>query len=203
MKENTADMDGLPEYSHELKIPKERIAMLIGTEGDTKRKIEEATSVKLNINSEEGDVFITGKDAFLIFSAKEVIKAIGRGFNPDVALLLLKVDYALEIITLKDIAKNKNNLKRIKGRVIGTEGKTRRVIEELMQCSVSVYGKTVSIIGRTDNASIAKRAVEMIIEGSPHNSVYRFLEKKRKDMKYAFSEVNEEIEDKFKKFADE
>ena len=199
---NGNNADSQPEYSHELKVPKERIAVLIGTEGETKRKIEELCSVRLNINSEEGDVFITSKDAFLIFNAKEVVKAIARGFNPDIALLLLKVDYSLELISLKDLAKNKNTLKRIKGRIIGTEGKTRRVIEEIMQCSVSVYGKTVGIVGRNEFVSIAKRAVEMIIEGSPHSSVYRFLEKKRKDMRHSSLDTEEEIDDKFKKFAD-
>ena len=202
MENNNGFTDSL-EYSHELKIPRERIAVLIGTEGETKKKIEESNSVRLNINSDEGDVIITGNDALMIYSAKEVVKAIGRGFNPDIALLLLKVDYVLELVTLKEIAKNKNNLKRIKGRIIGTEGKTRKVIEELMQCSLSVYGKTIGIIGRTDNASVAKKAVEMIIEGSPHNSVYRFLEKKRKDMKHFNTNANDEISDEFKKFTDE
>ena len=201
--EDNETQNSMPEYSHEMKIPKERIAVLIGTEGETKRKIEDSCSVRLDINSEEGDVFISGKDALMIFGAKEVVKAVGRGFNPEIALLLLKVDYSLEIISLKDIAKNKNSLKRIKGRIIGSEGKTRRVIEELMQCSVSVYGKTISLIGRDENVSIAKRAVEMIIEGSPHSSVYRFLEKKRKDMKSSSIDDTEEIADEFKKFAND
>ncbi|MFW5852574.1 MAG: KH domain-containing protein [Nanoarchaeota archaeon] len=187
-------------YTHELKIPKERIAVLIGIEGETKRKIEQTASIKLAINSEEGDVVISSEDPVNLFTAQEVVKAIGRGFNPDKALLLLKVDFVLEMISLREISKNKNHLKRIKGRVIGTEGKTRGIIEELTKSNVSVYGKTICIIARSENASIAKRAVEMIIEGRPHSTVYRFLESKRKDMRYSADDGDAEIEDEFKKF---
>ncbi|MFW6230664.1 MAG: KH domain-containing protein [Nanoarchaeota archaeon] len=193
------DINGRELYSHELKIPKERVAVLIGKDGETKAAIEERSAVQLNVNSEEGDVFISGKDPLMLFNAKEVVKAVGRGFNPEIALMLLKVDYILELISLKDIAKNKNHLLRVKGRIIGTEGKTRGIIEELTMTYVSVYGKTVGIIGRTENANIAKRAVTMLIEGSPHSSVYKFLEGQRKSMRYARDD-EDEIADDFKKY---
>ena len=34
------------EYGYGLKIPKERIAVLIGTDGETKKQIEESTKTK-------------------------------------------------------------------------------------------------------------------------------------------------------------
>ncbi len=191
------------EVSYELKVPKDRVAVIIGKDGETKQKIEAESQVKLSINSEEGDVLIVGKNPLKLFDAKEVVRAIARGFNPDIALLLLKGDFALEIINLKDIVKNKNHLQRLKGRIIGTEGKTRRIIEELTMCSLSIYGKTVSIIGRAEYSGIAKQAIDMIIEGSPHASVYTFLEKKRKQMGRIGSaelEVEDSINDKFSKF---
>ena len=73
----------MAEFSYEVKIPKERVAVLIGIKGETKRQIEQATQVKMDIDSEEGDVVITGDDGLALFSAREVIKAIGRGFNPE------------------------------------------------------------------------------------------------------------------------
>jgi len=48
---------------------------------------------------------------------------------------------------------------------------------------VSVYGKTVSIIGEIEHLQIAKEAVEMILKGSRHKTVYSFLERKKQDMK--------------------
>ncbi|MEK6900583.1 MAG: KH domain-containing protein, partial [Nanoarchaeota archaeon] len=95
------------EFSYELKIPEERIAVLIGASGETKKEIERETKCKLDI-SKEGDVMISGDDGLMLFTAREIVRAVGRGFNPKVALLLLKPDYALEMIDMSEIAgKNK------------------------------------------------------------------------------------------------
>lgn len=174
------------EYLYELRIPKDRIAVLIGTEGKIKKEIEAETKTTIKVDSVEGDVFISGEEALGLYSCREVIRAVGRGFNPDIALLLLKSDYCLDIIDLKDYSgKSKDTLLRIKGRVIGSEGKTRRLIEELSEAHVCVYGKTIGIIGLPESASIAREAVEKLLNGSPHSSVYKFLEKKRREMKMA------------------
>ena len=174
----------MAEYQYELKIPKERVAVLIGKEGCVKKELEEETKTKLNIDSKEGDVFVSGEDALGLYSAREVIKAIGRGFNPEISLLLLKQDYVFEVINLSEyVGKSKGNLLRLKGRVIGKEGKARRVMEELTNCSICVYGKTISIIGLAENVGIAKHAIESLIRGSTHAKVYKFLEKKRREFK--------------------
>lgn len=172
------------EYAYELKIPKERVAVLIGKNGEVKQEFEEFTSSKIDVDSKEGDVKITGNDSIKLYSAREVVKAIGRGFNPEIARLLLKQDYSLEIISLQDYVKNKkNHFERVKGRVIGREGKARGMIEQLTDTFISVYGKTVSIIGDSEGVFLAKKAVESILQGSPHNNVYMFLEKARKRRK--------------------
>jgi len=171
------------EFRAELKIPKERIAVLIGADGEIKKEIEDRTGTHLEIDSEEGDVFITGDDGLKIFDAREVVHAIGRGFNPQTAFLLLKGDYVFEIINIKDYAATKKAEQRLKGRVIGTEGKTRNVIETLTESYISVYGKTVSIIGQPEAASNAKQAITQLLKGAQHNTVYSWLEKKRKSLK--------------------
>ena len=191
------------EMSHELKIPRERIAVLIGSEGENKRKIEDTLKVSLHINSEEGDVFIKGDDALKLFNAQEIVRAIGRGFNPDIAFKLMKSDFVLDLINLKDFFKNKNHMARIKGRIIGTDGKTRQIIEEHTGCNISIYGKTIGIIGRSETATIARKAIDMIIDGSQHSTVYRFLETKRKELRVLEGVESEEISDKFKKFAND
>lgn len=172
------------EYSYELKIPKARVAVLIGKKGEVKKRIETATKTEIRIDSKEGDIFISGKDALGLFSAREVIEAIGRGFNPDFAELLLKGDYVLEIINIKDYAgKSKATAMRLKGRVIGKEGRSRKTIEDLSDTYVSVYGKTIGIIGEADNVASARMAIEELLRGAPHGNVYKGLEKRRKEMK--------------------
>jgi len=173
----------MDKFQYEFKIPEERVAILIGKKGEVKRKIEDETGVELDIDSDEGDVFIKGEDALKLYTARDVIRAIGRGFNPEIALQLLKTDYVLEVISLSEIAKKKETLQRLKGRVIGAGGKTRRLIEELAEVSMSIYGKTICILGESENIYIAKTAIQNLLKGSPHSSVYRWLEKKRHDIR--------------------
>ena len=171
------------EFSYELKIPKERVAVLIGKKGEIKKQLEAATKTKLSIDSKEGDVEVTGEDALQLYTAKEIVRAIGRGFNPEIAMLLLKGDYGFDIIPINDYAKTPNDAERLKGRVIGEGGKSRKTIEELAECNISVYGKTISIIGQFENMTIARRAIELLLAGSSHAHVYRLLEKARKELK--------------------
>jgi len=68
---------------------------------------------------------------------------------------------------------------RVKGRLIGEKGKTRKMIEELTEAYISVFGHTVAIIGEHLQLEFAKKAVLMLIKGSQHSSVYKFLGRKR------------------------
>ncbi len=177
-------------FSYELKIPKERVGVLVGKEGVVKTEIETATNCAINIDSAEGDVHLRGTDSITIMTAMEIVKAVGRGFNPEIALRLLKPDYTLEIISLADYAgKTQKKMMRLKGRVIGEGGKARRLIEELTDTNMSVYGKTISLIGVQEDVKNARYATEMLLKGSPHATVYMWLEKKRRERK--MSEMQE------------
>ena len=169
-------------FSYNLKIPLDRVGVLIGPSGAVKKQIEQATHTQLAIDSEEGDVEIRSDSGVHIYETREIIRAIGRGFNPNIAMQLLKQDYSLEIVQVTDFAgKNKNAFKRLKGRVIGSEGKAKRELENLTNCVISVYGKTVALIGPVEDVINARRAIEELLAGSTHARVYRFLEKKRRE----------------------
>lgn len=183
----------MPEFMYLLRIPRDRVAVLIGKKGETKQKIEQDTKTKLNIDSKEGEIEVLGEDAVGLYTSREIIQAIGRGFNPDFALLLLKQDFVFEQIDIGDYVKSKDTAQRLKGRVIGTEGKARKYIEEMTDTHISVYGKTIGIIGESEDASIARQAVESLLKGSQHSNIYHWLEKKRKERKRKDFE-REEIE---------
>ena len=177
----------MPETDY-LKIPQNRVGALIGKNGDVKKSIEELTGTVLDIDSDEGTVYITPRedmeDPLGVWNANHIVKAIARGFNPDVAMKLIHDDIYLEIMKLPlYIGKSKKALARYKGRIIGTNGKTRELITELADVDMAVYGKTVSLIGEIDNVLVAKEAIEMILNGSRHKSVYGFLEHKKEDLK--------------------
>ncbi|MBS7624452.1 RNA-processing protein [Candidatus Bathyarchaeota archaeon] len=172
-----------------VKIPRERIGVLIGQNGSVKDYIQKKLPVKLDIDSESGDVTITlredAEDPSLLFRAKDVVLAIGRGFSPERAFKLLESeDCMLDIIDLREIlGKSESEIRRIKGRIIGRDGKAREMIEELSGASVSVYGHTVAIIGDVEQVNVAREAINMLIDGSQHSTVYRFLQRKKQELK--------------------
>jgi ribosomal RNA assembly protein len=172
-----------------IKIPKERVGVLIGPEGRTKKSIEEKLSVELQIDSDAGDVTITmaekATDPSMLFKAKDVITALGRGFSPEHAFRLIRdEDAILDVIDLRGVfGKSEADIKRVKGRIIGMNGKTRTIIEELTDTSVAVFGHTIAIIGTIEQVQVAREAIEMLIRGSMHGTVYRFLHRKRRELK--------------------
>ena len=172
-----------------VRIPKDRIGALIGPEGRIKERIEKQLGIEMSIDSETGDVTLTlapnAEDPSVLFRAKEVVTAIGRGFSPERAFRLIQdEDALLEIIDLREIfGRSLSDLERLKGRIIGQEGKTRRIIEEFTDADVSVYGHTVSIIADAEEMDIAREAIQMLLKGRQHSSVYRFLHRKRRELK--------------------
>lgn len=172
-----------------IRIPKERVGILVGPEGKTKTYIEEQMKVKLAVDSEDGGVTITlgegQNDPSMLLRAKDLVTAIGRGFAPEVAFRLIRnEDDVFDMIDLRVIfGRSDADIQRIKGRIIGSEGKTRRLIEELTEANVAVYGHTIGIIGNFEEADAARNAVQMIVEGCEHKTVYRYLQRKRTEMK--------------------
>lgn len=169
------------EFTFALKIPKDRIGVLIGTDGEIKKRIEESTDTKLDVSSQDGDIIISADDGLKLYDAKEIVRAISRGFNPETALQLLKSDYILEVVDLREFAgKNKQTLIRLRGRVIGRDGKSKREIETLTDSEISVYGKTIAVIGRVEDVPNARKAIENLLQGATHASVFKFLEKMKR-----------------------
>jgi ribosomal RNA assembly protein len=184
-----------------VRIPKERVGVLVGADGKVKRHIEEKLGVKLEVESESGGVTATlnenATDPSLLFRAKDVVTAIGRGFAPEHALRLIRDEDAIfDLMDLRDtFGRSESDIKRVKGRIIGMNGKTRRLIEELSNADVVVFGHTVGIIGTFEQVNVARSAVQMLIDGSQHHTVYRFLQRKRSELKKQMLELWEKPED--------
>lgn len=171
-----------------LKIPRERVGVVIGKNGITKDEIENLTKTEIIVDSEAGTVAISPteetEDPLSVWKARYIVKAIGRGFNPEISVKLMGDETILEIINLPDyVGKSKKAILRQKARIIGKEGRTKDIITDMTGVNISIYGKTVAIIGDMEQIHIAKEAVEMILNGVRHQTVYAFLERKTRDMK--------------------
>jgi ribosomal RNA assembly protein len=178
-----------------IRVPEERVGVIVGRNGRVRRRVEKLTNTKIEV-SEEGVVTITSPnledsdDPVLVWKARDMIRAMARGFSPKRALTLIDEDARLIIISLREFVGNSTaQLKRVSGRIIGENGRSRRVIEETTESLVSVYGKTVAIIGIDPGLEYATRAVTMLIDGAPHAAVYKYLEKTRRDMNRARAEL--------------
>ncbi|MFH1404462.1 MAG: KH domain-containing protein [Candidatus Altiarchaeota archaeon] len=158
-----------------VRIPEDRVSVLIGREGQTKRDLESRSKTRITIA--ETEVTVEG-DPVMEWKMKDIVHAIGRGFAPDKARQLLKDDYVFDLIELGEIASSPRNLMRVRGRVIGEKGRTRRFIERNTNTLLSVYGKTIGIIGSFNDVALAREAVSMLVNGAKHSTVYRMLEKR-------------------------
>ena len=174
-------------YEKLIRIPSDRIGALIGKSGNTKKLIEKKCSVNLDIDSEGGEVMITAKaltEDMEPFKAVEIVSAIGRGFSPENAMRLLRGDNSLHIIDLREFAgKSPDQIERIKGRIIGEGGKARLNIENLTNALITVYGRTVAIIGEPNQLRLAIDAISSLSSGSMHGPVYSKLEAARRKEK--------------------
>lgn len=169
-----------------VRIPMNRVGVLIGKGGEVRKEIEERLKVKLGIDAEEGIVTVEnqGEDVLAEWKARDIVRAIGKGLNPSKAIRLCSDDYALEIIELEDfVGRSEKALLRQKGRIIGRQGKTRKYIEDMTRASISVFGKGVAIVGTLDEVQVAREAIIMLARGMPHSVVYKFLQRKVQELK--------------------
>lgn len=170
------------------KVPLDRIGVLIGENGRVKTEIMKRTRAKITVDSSTGMVIIEPESPnvppFMVMKAQEVVRAIAYGFSPDKALKLLDEDQILVIVDLKQyVGDSPNHLQRIKGRIIGEKGKARKTLEEMTGTYIVVYDNYVAIIGEYETANIAKQAIEMLIQGRQHSTVYRFVERAMFDVR--------------------
>jgi len=165
-----------------VRVPLERIGVLIGHEGEVLRKVMERTGTKITVDSANGTVVIEpaspATSPYNLLKAQDFVRAIGYGFSPERAMRVLEEDQVLIVIDLKQyVGSNPNHLTRIKGRIIGERGKARKNLEEMSGVYISVYDDYVAIIGDYESANAVKEAIELLIQGRQHSTVYRHLDR--------------------------
>ncbi|MBN28970.1 MAG: hypothetical protein CMB33_03770 [Euryarchaeota archaeon] len=169
---------------HLSRVPKNRIAVLIGKSGKTRKMIEKACDGTLTIDSQTGDVSISWSgdpDPIRRMKVPDVISAIGRGFSPERAVQLLDDDVFLRMYNIREwVGRQPNQTRRMRSRLIGTNGRIRTLIEEMSGCEIAVYGSTVAVLGGNEALSLATPAIEGILGGSEHSTVLFGLEQDKR-----------------------
>jgi len=173
-------MENIENQEIYLKIPKNRIGVVIGKNAKDKKELENLTQAKINVDSTTGDITLirNKSDPFTFYRLEKVIKAIGRGFSPAHAKLLLDNSYSLEIIDLKDFnitSEKAQNTKR--GRIIGRQGSMKKYLEDNLDCVISVQGKTISVIGNINKMNSITFAIDSLLSGANIPSVKNKIKK--------------------------
>ncbi len=181
-----------------MSLNKDRLAVAIGKEGSTKVRIEKLTGTKIFIDSVSGnyrvesnpdfkssDIFDENESPGLrIYMTQHILQAINFGFNPEKAMKLIDSELMLEIIDLeKIVGHSEKKLKRIKGRLIGDKGKIRNSFEQFSGVQFSIYNKYIALIGNFESIKVAKKGINMIIQGYPHKTVLGYLTRKYQEKK--------------------
>ncbi len=170
---------------HLARIPQDRIAVLIGKGGETRRMLEEACGATLEIDSKNGEVMADwgegSVDPIVRMKVPDVIVAIGRGLAPKRAIQLIQDEVSLKMYDIREwVGKQPNQTRRMRSRLIGRNGRIRSLIEEISRCELAIYGSTVLVIGDEDGIALAAPAIEGILRGSEHSTILHGLEQDRK-----------------------
>ncbi|MFH1294666.1 MAG: KH domain-containing protein [Candidatus Aenigmatarchaeota archaeon] len=154
-----------------VRVPRDRVAKLVGRGGKTRDYI--AKACRCTIEIEGNDVSIEG-EALDMLKAGEIVKAIARGFSPKTAMDLISDDTELAVVEMEGTP---NTVKRLMGRVIGEHGRARRNIERATGTQIAIKGKTIAIIGPYEAVRAAKKTVEMLLEGRSHAYAWKAMDK--------------------------
>lgn len=171
-----------------VKIPIDRIKVLTTNNMQVLKELESRTLTKITVDEINSFALVepssSNTPVINVMKARDFINAVAVGFSPEKAWRILNDDQIIITIDLKTVVgDSQNHLTRIKGRVIGEEGKVKKNIEEMTGTNISVYEDYIAIIGDYDGANLAREAVEMLIQGRQHSTVYKYLDRSVHDVK--------------------
>jgi ribosomal RNA assembly protein len=137
------------------------------------KELEPVLNVKITIKGKEVSLDGSPEDEYI---AEKVIDAINFGFPLDAALSIKKEDALFDMINIKEFT-HSNDMERVRARVIGTEGRTLRTLNQLTDCFFEIKGNEVGVIGLPECIKNGHDAIVLLVQGSKQANVYAFLEK--------------------------
>jgi len=138
-----------------------------------KKFLERIFKVKIEIKGRQ--IFVEG-ESLNEFEMEAVIDAMNLGFSARTAALIKEEDIVFEKLNIKDHTRRKN-LEIVRGRLIGTHGKTKNTLEQISGCEIKIKDNIVGVIGEAESVADALVGIGNIIKGSKQTNVYKFLER--------------------------
>ena len=128
------------------------------------------------------EIVITGKkielngDAFDEYEALRVMEAIDIGFSARTAVQILEEETGFEKLNIKDFTRRKD-LEAVRARIIGSNGKTKRTLEELSGSKIMIKDNHIGIIGPAESMPATITAITNVVKGTKQANAYYYLEK--------------------------
>ncbi len=147
-----------------------------------KNELEKKLNIKIKIKAKK--VEIRG-NSLEEYEASIVLDAINFGFSAKKALALKEESKIFRILNIKNFTRKKN-LKEVRARIIGKEGKTKRTIENIAECNIIIKDNEMGIIGDAESIKELITGITNLIKGTKQSNTYRYLERlnKRKNRKF-------------------
>ncbi|MEK6918556.1 MAG: hypothetical protein AABW73_00810 [Nanoarchaeota archaeon] len=142
--------------------------------------LQKTLGVGLEVSANQ--VTINGKEEN-IYDCEKVFEALEADYEIQIALLLANPEYLMETMHIRDYSR-RTNIADVRARIIGTKGKTKKLMEKLSDSVMKIKGNTIYIIGIAEEIRATMTAVEKLIRGSAQGKVYGFLERSRTQHKY-------------------
>lgn len=171
-KYSVKDLKG-EEISKKISLQKEEAERV----ANAKDLIEEELNVKIE---REGNILkiMASKDQIEdILKGEEILRALKWGFPPQTALKLRKSNFDFQTVDLKRF---RGDLNRIKSRVIGRNGKTKKKIQGVTNTSIIISKRHVVVLGGYEGLKMAIQAIKMIASGRRQQDVYQWLHREKR-----------------------
>lgn len=151
------------------KILSDKIVRII----KNKDNLEKELNIEIKIVGKEINIFGEPEEEYI---AEKVIEALDFGFPFKDALKIKKEEFMFEILNIKDYTAQKN-FERVRGRIIGKDGKALKTLSNLSNCNIELSGNKLGIIGESECIRNVEEACKLLIKGSKHSNVYAYLER--------------------------
>ncbi|NAZ26168.1 MAG: hypothetical protein GU343_01335 [Nanoarchaeota archaeon] len=121
---------------------------------------------------------------YFLYKFDKFIKGLKAGFDIKKLLNILDNDWDILEIDLKQVFEKKiNHIIRIKGRIIGEEGKVLEELRKRTNADIIIKDKYIYILGDNISLQSAYEGIKRIIKGEKHNTVFNYLDKYIKDLR--------------------
>lgn len=124
----------------------------------------------------EGKKLVIEGESLDEYEALHILEAISFGFSAKQAQKLIDQDFTFRKLNIKKFT-HRLNLKDVRARVIGKEGKVKKTLENLTNSDIVIRGNEIGIICPEESINNITTALSNLIRGSKQSNIYSFLER--------------------------